>query len=191
MFWWVLCYLVYKIVSKQDLVDVIFMKMKNEVEKWLKKTLEDPLMKILAERSHLTKTQLETLLIDVLVEEMAGKDVRYELKSKMRPTQGGVSRGAFNRTLSQARRNVIRSMYTIFLLGYVGILETTRLSSYLEMSNRLESYMEAYQKLWKDSEEGVPDEESLMLIAKMREELKSSLEELSRPKALSKKETSA
>ncbi len=167
------------------------MKMKNEVEKWLKKTLEDPLMKILAERSHLTKTQLETLLIDVLVEEMAGKDVRYELKSKMRPTQGGVSRGAFNRTLSQARRNVIRSMYTIFLLGYVGILETTRLSSYLEMSNRLESYMEAYQKLWKDSEEGVPDEESLMLIAKMREELKSSLEELSRPKALSKKETSA
>ena len=191
MFWWVLCYLVYKIVSKQDSVNVIFMKMKNEVEKWLKRTLEDPLTKILAERSHLTKTQLETLLIDVLVEEMAGKDVGYELKSKMRPPQGGVSRGAFNRTLSQARRNVIRSMYTILLLGYVGILETTRLSSYLEMSNRLESYMEAYQKLWKDSEEGVTDEESLMLIAKMREELKSSLEELSRPKALSKKEPSS
>ena len=164
------------------------MEMKNETKKWLERTLKDPLMKILAENSHLTKTQLETLLIDVLVEEMSGEDVGYELKAKMRPLPDGVSRGAFNRTLSQARRNVIRSIYTILLLGYVGILETTRLSPYLEMSNRLESYMSAYKKLWKSSEEGPTEEEETKLISNMLEELKSSLEELSRGKALSKRE---
>jgi len=164
------------------------MEMKNEAKKWLERTLEDPLMKILTENSHLTKTQLETLLIDVLVEEMVGKDVGYELKSKMRPSHGGVSRGAFNRTLRQARRNVVRSIYTILLLGYVGVLETTRLSPYLEMSNRLESYMSAYKKLWKSSEDGLTGEEEAKLISKMLEELKSSLEELSRGKALSKRE---
>ena len=168
-----------------------FMKMKDEVKKWLKRTLDDPLIKILVKNSHLTKTQLETLLIDVLVEEMMGMDVGYELKSKMRQTHGGVSRGSFNRTLRQARRNIIRSIYTILLLGYVGILETTRLSPYLEISNQLRSYMVTYQKMQKNMERGLSDEERFKVIVKMREELKSSLEELSKVGALSKRTQSS
>lgn len=159
----------------------------EKVQKWLIRTLDEPLTKILTENSHLTKIQLETLLIDVLADEAAGKKVEYENKSKMRLVKAGVSRGAFNRTLRQARRNVIRSIYTVLLLGYLGILETPRLNPYLEISNRLEAYMEAYRKLWEEFKTGVTEEEKFKMIAVLREELESALEELSRSRVLSER----
>ena len=45
--------------------------MKEKAQNWLNYVLADPMVKILAKNSHLTKIQLETLLIDVLAENIA------------------------------------------------------------------------------------------------------------------------
>lgn len=166
------------------------MSVKEEIGNWLARTLEDPLVRILAEGSNLTKTQLETLLIDVLAEEMLAQNMPYEYKSKLRSLERGVSRGAFNRTLRQAQRNVVSSIYTVLLLGYLGILETPRLNRYLEMSNRLETYAKDYQKIWNELKKGAPYEEELKNLTSLREELRSTLEKLAMPLALSKREAS-
>jgi hypothetical protein len=92
-----------------------------------------------------------------------------------------VSRGAFNRTLRQARWNVIQSIYTILLLGYLGVFEDTRLDPYLEITNKLQTYMEARKDLTKQR----PTDDQLKIIALFHRELKASLEQLSKPRALS------
>jgi hypothetical protein len=134
--------------------------------------------------------QLETLLIDVLAEEMLAQNIPYEYKSKLRLLEKGVSRGAFNRTLRQAQRNVVRSIYTVLLLGYLGILETPRLNRYLEMSNQLESYARDYRKIWNELRNDATDKEKLKNLTAMQEELRSALERLTIPNALSKREAS-
>jgi len=166
------------------------LSIKEEIKNWLTRTLEEPLARILADGSHLTKPQLETLLIDIIAEEMLAQEIPYEYKSRLRLLERGVSRGAFNRTLRQAQQNVIRSIYTVLLLGYLGVLETPRLNRYLEMSNRLESYAKDYQKVWKEIKNGAFDEEKRRSLAVMREELKTALEELALPHAISKRDTS-
>ncbi|MEM2466264.1 MAG: hypothetical protein QXZ47_03080 [Candidatus Bathyarchaeia archaeon] len=105
--------------------------LKNSVQLWLKKSLEDPIVKILTKNSHLTKTQLETLLIDILAENIAGKSLKYDEKAGLRLTKAKISRGAFNRTLKQAQKNVIKAVYTVLLLGYLGIFESTALDQYI------------------------------------------------------------
>lgn len=157
--------------------------MKNNVQKWLTRSLNDPIVKILTKNSHLTKTQLETLLIDVLAENLAGKTLRYEEKAKLRLLRAGISRGAFNRTLKQARRNIIESVYTILLLGYLGIFEDTSLDPYLEASNKLQAYMSAYREIPNDTK---GRNEHMRIVSVFREELEASLEQLSKPKSLSK-----
>lgn len=166
------------------------MSAKEEIESWLARTLDEPLVKILAEGSHLTRAQLETLLIDVLAEEMLAQNIPYEYKSKLRLLEKGVSRGAFNRTLRQAQRNVVCSIYTVLLLGYLGILETPRLNRYLEMSNQLESYARDYRKIWNELRNDATDKEKLKNLTAMQEELRSTLERLTIPNALSKREAS-
>jgi hypothetical protein len=136
----------------------------------------DPIAKILAENSHLTKTQLETLLIDVLSENIAGKPLKYDEKAKLRLTKAKISRGAFNRTLKQAKENVTKSIYTILLLGYLGIFESTTLDPYLEIANKLQEYVEAYKNIPNKSEEL---NEHLKIIEMVREELETSLKQLS------------
>lgn len=145
--------------------------------------LNDPIVKILTKNTHLTKTQLETFLIDVLAENLAGKSLRYEEKAKLRLLRTGVSRGAFNRTLRQARRNIIQSVYTILLLGYLGVFEDTRLDPYLEAANKLQAYMSAYREISNDKN---VRSEHLRIVSMLREELETSLERLSKPRSLSK-----
>ncbi len=147
------------------------------------RSLNDPIVKILTKNSHLTKTQLETFLIDVLAENMAGKSLRYEEKAKLRLLRTGISRGAFNRTLKQARRNIIQSVYTILLLGYLGIFEDTRLDPYLEAANKLQAYMSAYREIPNDTN---VRNEHLRIVSMIRKELEDSLERLSKPRSLSK-----
>lgn len=139
------------------------------------------MVKILHKNSHLTKTQLETLLIDVLAENISDKSLKYDEKAQIRRL--AVSRGAFNRSLRQARQNVIQSIYTILLLGYVGILEDTSLEPYIEAANKLQSYIETHRKLVKK----VPKKEHLRSVARLHEELKKSLEELTMPRNMSKR----
>lgn len=148
------------------------MKLKDIVQQWLKKSLEDPIIKILSKNSHLTKIQLETLLIDVLAENLSGKPLKYEEKAKLRLTKAKLSRGAFNRTLKQAERNVIKSIYTIILLGYLGIFESTKLDPYIEVANKLQEYVEAHKHM-------ANREEQIRFLEILREELETSLKRLS------------
>jgi hypothetical protein len=175
--------LVYKIVFFNNDFLVNRLRLKNSVQKWLMRSLDDPIVKILTKNSHLTKTQLETLLIDVLAENLAGKSLRYEEKAKLRLLRAGISRGAFNRTLKQARKNAIQSVYTILLLGYLGVFEDTRLDPYLEAANKLQAYMSAFTEIPNDPN---VKNEHLRIVSMLREELESSLEQLSKPRSLSK-----
>ncbi len=144
------------------------MKLKDSVQLWLTGALNDPVVNILYKNSQLTKTQLETLLIDVLAENMAGKSLNYDEKARLRLTKAKLSRGSYNRTLRQSKENVIKSVYTILLLGYLGVFETTTLDPYLEIANKLKEYMEAHESL-SSNPEGV--EEHLKVIELIREEL--------------------
>ncbi len=154
------------------------MSFKKSVQNWLRSSLEDPLAKTLAKNSNLTKTQLETLLIDALSENLASKQLKYEEKAKLRQTKAAISRGSFNRTLRQAKKNIIQSIYTILLLGYFGILEDTSLTPYLEVANKLKAYTEAYRDLIGNYEGA---KEQLQVINMLREELETMLDQLSKP----------
>lgn len=159
------------------------LNLKGDVQNWITYLFNDPIVNILAENSDLTKIQLETLLIDVLASNIARKSLKTEEKAKLRRLKEGVSRGSFNRTLKQARRNVIKSIYTILLLGYLGVFESTQLDPFLEVSNKLQTYTSAYKDLIEG--EGIMDEH-LRLVKMLREELEMSLENLSRPRTLGK-----
>ncbi|HSQ49016.1 MAG TPA: hypothetical protein VLL96_04965, partial [Candidatus Deferrimicrobiaceae bacterium] len=95
-----------------------------------------------------------------------------------RLTKAKISRGSFNRTLKQSRENVIKSIYTVLLLGYLGVFETTTLDPYLEIANKLHDYVEAHQEI-PGKEEEVKDH--LKLIEIIRNELETSLKRLSSP----------
>ena len=155
--------------------------LKENVQKWLTQSISDPITKILAKNSNITKTQLETLLIDILANNMSEKPLNNEEKAKLRLLKAGISRGSFNRTLRQAKRNVIQSLYTILLLGYLGVFEDPRLEPYLEVANKLQTYMSAYKDMM--GGKGIIDEH-LRIVKMLREEVETSLERLSKPKTL-------
>jgi hypothetical protein len=154
------------------------LKLKEGVNAWLNGALNDPIVKILAKNSQLTKTQLETLLIDILAENISGKQLKYDEKAALRLTKAKISRGSFNRTLKQSRENVIKSIYTVLLLGYLGVFETTTLDPYLEIANKLHDYVEANQEI-PSKEEEVKDH--IKVIEIIRNELETSLKRLSSP----------
>lgn len=118
-----------------------------------RKLFDDPLVKKLLKDSNLTRIQFETLLINFVFDETLGKDGgMYDRKGRSRMFKEsfrawraksypkGVSRGAFRRVLFQACRNVVRSIYTLFLLGYTGILDTPGLHAYIELSDMVTQY---------------------------------------------------
>lgn len=150
------------------------MKLKEGVQAWLNGAMNDPVVRILAKNSHLTKTQLETLLIDVLAENLSNKHLKYDEKAQLRLTKAKISRGSFNRTLKQSKENVIKAIYTVLLLGYLGIFESTTLDPYLEIANKLHDFIEAH-KAGEDSEDL---EERLKIVELVRNELEISLKEL-------------
>lgn len=154
------------------------MKLKEDVHIWLLASLNDPVAKIIAKNSHLTKTQLETLLIDFLADNIAGHALKYDEKASLRLTKAKLSRGAFNRTLKQAKENVTKSIFTILLLGYLGVFETTTLDPYLEIANKLHSYLEAC----KTTPNTHPDPaDYTRMLETIRQELENSLKNLSNP----------
>jgi hypothetical protein len=154
------------------------MKQKDNFQTCINGSLSDPIAAILAKNSHLTKTQLETLLIDILAENISGKQLKFDEKAQLRLTKAKISRGSFNRTLAQAKGNVVKSIYTILLLGYLGVFKDTTLDPYLEIANKLHAYLEAHKHM--------PDKQGeidsyLKVIEIIREELETSLKQLSSP----------
>ena len=109
----------------------------GEARESIHKTINDPVSKLLLSYSHLSLAQLETLLADSISNEKASKKGQRRL---FRPSGRITSRGSYNRTLIQAQNNVIRSIYTILLMGYVGLFDTPGLQPFLELSDNLQSY---------------------------------------------------
>jgi hypothetical protein len=101
--------------------------------------IRDPVTKMLLANSQLTVTQLETLLTDSL---SADVEVHRSQRRLYRPSKSRISRGAYNRTLIQAQNNVIRSIYTILLLGYLGLFDSAALQPFLELSDAIDSYVQ-------------------------------------------------
>ena len=103
----------------------------------------DPVTKLLLENSQLTLPQLETLLADSLAREHEGQKTQRRL---YRPTRTRVSRGSYNRSLIQAQNNVIQSIYTILLLGYVGLFDSAALQPFVELSDTIQGYIQERRK---------------------------------------------
>ena len=109
-----------------------------------KRVLDEPILKALLKHSNLSKSQLETLLIDLVVEDGHGEHIPYEEKATFRTKSAGktkgVSRGAFNRTLQQSRKNVTKSLYTMMLLAYLGLFDFSIFRPFEEVSTRIGDY---------------------------------------------------
>lgn len=155
--------------------------------------LKEPILKKLQDGSTLSQAQLETLLIDLVVEDNYGSHITYGDKASYRSRTGtkslGVSRGAFNRTLIQARRNVTRCLYTMLLLAYLGLFESTVFRPFEEVASRIGNYRRIRDILAGKTELTQEDLESVGVtertIMSILEELSSSLvlkSELSRKK---------
>jgi len=94
---------------------------------------------MLLTNSQLTLTQVETLITDSLTSNVA---VKRSQKRMFRPSKARISRGAYNRTLIQAQNNVIRSIFTILLLGYLELFDSASLQPFLELSDTIHSYVQ-------------------------------------------------
>ena len=127
----------------------------------------------LFKQSNLTTAQLETILVDQLGEDLADKTLTREEMTHLRRLGGKVSRGAFNRTLQQARANISEAVYTVLLLGYSGLLESPSLAPFLEASERLRGQTEQLR-------EAAQNDLSLYhnLVASLLEDLERATETL-------------
>ncbi len=143
----------------------------------IKRLLEDPISKILLNNSLLSMIQLETLLIDLLSEDITGYSLKYKDKAKLRLNDKGVSRGSFNRTLKQANTNINKSINTVFLLGYLGIFKTPQLQPFIEVSNNLNRYIKKYKDLWNKQNTELIENHKIEEITSLKNELEESLKE--------------
>jgi len=81
------------------------------------------------EWTNLTRTQLETLLIDLIADEI-NPELTYEERGMVR----GVTKRSFYRTLEQARLNLIRAIFTIMVAATLNIIDSPRLSDFNDLS---------------------------------------------------------
>jgi len=116
----------------------------KNIQQYVKEIINNQFIELLLNKSNLTKIQLETLLIDILLDDISQKQNLNDKKAQLR-LKGPISRGSFNRSLKQAKKNILKSIITIVLLQYLNILEKGSLNSFIEISNRLNSYIETYQ----------------------------------------------
>lgn len=153
---------------------------------WARRMLRDPIAQLLQEHSHLTEVQLETLLIDYLMDGFTGERLDYQTKALLRQkpveamTARGVSRGAFNRSLAQGRMNLIRSVFTLVLLGYLGFLETPSLRRYQDMAETIRSYADEHDRA---AVERKPSATHVGALKQVQQRILDLIDELARPLA--------
>lgn len=160
------------------------MENSEKVQNWLNTMNNDPIVSILLENSLITKIQMETLLIEVLSDQISEKNVLAENKAKMRISKKNISRGSYSRTLGQARKNTRKAIFTLLLLGYIGLLQSPELRPFVEISDRMRSLIELYAEYPSnnvDQEYGNVMER----ISIMREEIEESLRDLTRSRRMS------
>jgi hypothetical protein len=117
----------------------------NNLQNMVNRSFKDPLAALLLKNSNLTTAQYECLVIDYLVENITDNSLTYDNKALFRSKK--VSRGSFSRTLSQARSNIISSIYTILLLSYIGVFDTEPFDDYRNLSEKLSEYLSIIDNL--------------------------------------------
>lgn len=115
----------------------------NNIRNLVNHLFRDPITAILLKNSNLTTVQYESLVIDYLSDIMTDNEPTYCNKALLRSKK--VSRGSYRRTLSQARRNIISAIYTILLLIYIGIFDTTPFDEYKNLADKLREYLDFVQ----------------------------------------------
>lgn len=95
----------------------------------------DSIVKFLIDRSDLTRAQLDTYSIERL-----GRREGLGLKEMVKLRDGGpVKKGAFLRTLKQARRNLEESICTIILAEYLGFFDRQTITALAEVGGLISS----------------------------------------------------
>jgi hypothetical protein len=145
----------------------------------------DPIVSILLENSLITKIQIETLLIEVLSDQISEKKILAENKAKMRVSKKNISRGSYSRTLAQARKNTRKAIFTLLLLGYVGLLQTPELYPFIEISDRMRSLIELYAEYPSNTINQEPVD-VVSRISIVREEIENALRDLTKVRPLSR-----
>jgi hypothetical protein len=110
----------------------------EDYQKVINKTFSDPLTDILLNNSNLTRIQFETLVIDMLTDIISDKKLSFNEKTLFRSNK--TSRGSFSRSLSQARKNVISSIFTVVLLSYIGVFNERPFDEYYVLAEKLKEY---------------------------------------------------
>jgi len=146
----------------------------EDTQKIIQKAFQDPITDLLLKKSNLTKTQFETIMIDLLIDVMSDEKIPFKEKTLFRAKK--VSRGSFSRTLGQARRRVISSIFTIVLLSYVGVFEAKPFAEYENLAEKLREYLTAV-------ETSSPNQ-SKAILRRIEEELTVGVEALSHPTQL-------
>ena len=117
----------------------------NNTKSYVKNIFKDKIILNLLNNSNLTRKQFESLIIDFSLEKILDKDLTLKYKTRLRTDRDILSRGAFLRTLNQAKNNILRSLYTVLLLGYVGIFDTLEFEPFIEIAHRIKSYIESLE----------------------------------------------
>jgi hypothetical protein len=113
----------------------------GEARESIRSLTRDPVTRLLLEHSQLTLAQLETLLAESL-----SSDTLKGQRRLFRPSGPRITRGAYNRTLIQAQNNVIHSLYTVLLLGYVGLFDSAALQPFIELSDTMQGYVDEIRR---------------------------------------------
>ena len=145
----------------------------ENLQKIIYKTFQDPIADLLLKQSNITRTQFETLIIDLLTDILSDKKLSFYEKSLFRKEK--VSRGSFSRTLAQARGGVISSIFTIVLLSYIGVFDKP-FEEYQELAEKLRDYIDTVE----DKKEG----RSPVMLKRLEEELLAGIRALSKPTSL-------
>ena len=96
---------------------------------------DDELLVSILKQSHFTNVQIDSLLL-AFQYKIEGCSLSEIVKMR---DSGPVSKGSYLRTLKQAKNNFRRSLYTLLLAVYLGILDTNTVEDFIELSNKLNS----------------------------------------------------
>ena len=115
----------------------------ESIQEKISSLFQDPLCKLLLEKSFFTEIQLEALLIDHLTYRDPEIRMPRSQKALVRQKAKGRTRGSYNRVLRQARTNLEKTLHSTLLLGYLGMLGDIRGSTFAQASQKMKEYVES------------------------------------------------
>lgn len=149
----------------------------KELEERLRNLTSDPLIALLLSESNLTEKQLQAILIDLFATKEDQKRLRYEEKAQIMPKR--IKRGAYNRILAQGRRNIIRAFFTIYLIGYLEIIDMEAFEGHINLGVRIREYIEAYRRNLPEGFSRDESERLKMVYRELLERVKSLIKPIS------------